>query len=176
MPPATNKADLFEVTQKEFEKLTKCLADIDHKMADIQCEDGISIKHVVGHRAHWTEMFFYWYHQGLETGVAHIPTRDHNWGELKEFNAQLRKDQAPLSWPEVRVMLEDSHAELMEFITSMSNDDLYAAPMKGGGNHWTTGRWAEASGASHYRSASKFVRACLRSINTEASSCESCDT
>jgi hypothetical protein len=34
--------------------------------------------------------------------------------------------------------------------------------MKGGGNKWTTGRWAEASGASHYRSAAKYVRACLK--------------
>jgi hypothetical protein len=31
-----------------------------------------------------------------------------------------------------------------------------------GGTGWTTGRYAEAAGPSHYRSAAKFIRKCLR--------------
>jgi len=34
--------------------------------------------------------------------------------------------------------------------------------MQGANNDWTTGRWAEAAGPSHYRSAAKFIRQCSR--------------
>lgn len=94
--------------------------------------------------------------------MADIPAKGYKRNQLKENNAKLREDQAGLSWGEVRVMLDDSHARLVRFITGMSDTDLYGGPMKGGGNKWTTGRWAEALGASHYRSAAKYVRACLK--------------
>jgi hypothetical protein len=59
-------------------------------------------------------------------------------------------------------MLRDTNANLIDFIDAHSDADLYGGPMKGANNHWTTGRWAEAAGASHYRSAAKYVRAAIR--------------
>ncbi len=162
MPAATNRADLIATTEKEFTKLGALLEGVDNDLAKCQFEDGVSIKHVIGHRAHWTGMFFDWFRQGQETGAADIPAKGYKWNQLKEYNAKLRDDQAGLSWGEVRMMLDDSHARLLAFITGMSDADLYGGPMKGGGNKWTMGRWAEASGASHYRSAAKYVRACLK--------------
>ncbi len=64
-------------------------------------------------------------------------------------------------------MLNDRHLRLMAFIGDRSNDALYGAPMKGANNAWTTGRWAEASGASHYRSAAKAVRAQLKAMKAK---------
>lgn len=162
MPAATNKTDLLSATKKDFAKLTTLLADIDEPLAKRGFEDGISIKDVIGHRAHWTGMFFDWFAQGQETGAADIPAKGYKWNQLKEYNAKLRADQAGLGWGKVQVMLEDSHARLLDFIEGMNDDDLYGGPMKGGGNKWATGRWIEASGASHYRSAAKYVRACMR--------------
>lgn len=162
MPAATNRLDLLNVTQKDFAKLTALLADVDVDLAKQPFEDGVSIKDVIGHRAHWTGLFFGWYAQGQKTGRADIPAKEYKWNQLKDYNAKLRDDQADLSWDQVQGMLQDSHARLLEFIDGMTEADLYGGPMKGGGNKWTTGRWVEASGASHYRSAAKFVRACLR--------------
>lgn len=44
-----------------------------------------------------------------------------------------------------------------------SDEESYAPPMVPEKNHWATGRWAEASGTSHYRSAGKYIRARLPS-------------
>jgi len=162
MPAATNRADLIAITEKEFDKLSNLLAKVDDALASYPCEDGISIKHVIGHRAHWTGMFFDWYAQGQKTGKADIPAKGYKWNQLKAYNAKLRADQTGLSWDHVQELLKESHTRLLKFINKMNDAGLYAAPMKGGGNKWTTGRWAEASGASHYRSAAKFVRSCLR--------------
>ena len=162
MPAATNRADLISTTEKEFTKLIVLLAGVDDDLAKRPFEDGVSIKDVIGHRAHWTGMFFEWYTQGQETGKADIPAKGYKWNQLKEYNAKLRADQQGLGWADVRGRLESSHARLVDFIIGMSDADLYGDPMKGGGNKWTTGRWVEASGASHYRSAAKYVRACLK--------------
>ncbi len=162
MPAATNRNDLIAITKKEFSKLMALLTEVDDDLALQLDEDETSIKDVIGHRAHWTNMFFNWYQQGQESGKADIPAKGYKWNQLKEYNAKLRIDQAKLGWDEVKTMLEESHAQLQNFLENTSDAELYNEPMKGGGNKWTTGRWAEASGASHYRSASKYVRARLR--------------
>mgnify|MGYP001797949204 CR=1 FL=1 len=77
---------------------------------------------------------------------------------------KLRADQAALGWQAVCTMLEDRHKALRAFITEHDNDALYGGRMKGGRNAWTTGRWAEAAGPSHYRSAARYIRARLRAM------------
>ncbi len=164
MPAATNRDDLLKVTSKEFEKLFKLLERIPDEFALRPFADGITIKDVIGHRAHWAELFFGWYDDGQAGCEMHVPARGYKWNQLKEYNAKLRMDQADLTYPEVREMLDHQHARLMGFIAGKTDEELYGAPMKGGGSKWTTGRWAEAAGASHYRSAAKFVRAGIRGV------------
>ena len=91
-----------------------------------------------------------------------MPHREQLHPDLKAFNAQLRKAQARLGWSEVRDMLSINHGRLVAFIEGSDEARLYGGPMPGGGSKWPTGRWAEAAGASHYRSAGKWIRACLR--------------
>ena len=131
MPASINRIELLAVTHKEFEKLTALLANVDEANAKHPFEIRASIKDVIGHRAHWTGMFFNWYAQGQEVGVADIPAKGYKWSQLKDYNAMLRTDQADMSWDQVRVMLEDSHGRLLAFITGMSDADLYGGPMKG---------------------------------------------
>ena len=63
MPAATNKAALRAATEKEFSKLYKILTDIVEATAHT-LHDETTIKDVIGHRAHWTEIFFGWYADG----------------------------------------------------------------------------------------------------------------
>ncbi|UWR24236.1 ClbS/DfsB family four-helix bundle protein [Sulfitobacter sp. S190] len=67
-----------------------------------------------------------------------------------------------MSWEDARALLENRHHALIGFLSAASEGALYAGPMKGANNNWTPGRWAEAAGPSHYRSAAKFVRSVLR--------------
>ncbi|HBQ36616.1 MAG TPA: DfsB family protein [Rhodobacteraceae bacterium] len=164
MPAAINRAALIAITEKEFSKLTTLLAGVDSNIAQRPFCDGTSIKDIISHRAHWTNLFFDWYQQGQETGKADIPAKGYKWNQLKEYNADLRKQNADVSWKYARMMLEKSHAHLILFIESKTDKELYEKPMQGGGSKWTTGRWAEAAGASHYRSAAKYIRKCMREM------------
>lgn len=161
MPAATNRADLRAITVKEYDKLSKLLRALS--TAQVQfLHDGATIKDVIAHRAHWTGLFFGWYAYGQDGKPVYFPAEGYNWGDLKRYNAELNAAQASLTWDTVQPMLHDSYQKLIDFIDAPTDETLYGGPMKGANNKWTTGRWAEAAGASHYRSAAKYVRAAIK--------------
>lgn len=162
MPAATSKEDLIAVTDKEYAKLQKLLSDIQDDFALQKDEDDTSIKDVIGHRAHWIELFLGWYADGQAGKEVFFPAKGYKWNELKKYNANLRAQQANLSWSDAKALLQNNHEKLREFMVSHSDQQLYGGPMKGANNDWTPGRWAEAAGPSHYRSVAKYIRARLR--------------
>jgi len=156
----TSKADLIALTEKEYAKLQKLIAPLDGAQAQMR-EDGVSIKDVIGHRAHWIGLFFGWYNDGMAGKNVFFPAEGYKWNDLKRYNSDLRKQQAHLDWPAVQALLQGHHAQLIQFLSDHSDADLYGGPMQGAKNNWTPGRWAEATGPSHYRSAARFIRAIL---------------
>jgi len=162
MAAAISKRELIAVHEKEYEKLEALLNSMNSTQVNKKHDDGISIKDVIGHRAHWISLFLGWYADGMAGKEVYFPAKGYKWSELKEYNRQLRAKQSSMDWEELVALLDTNHKKLSGFIGSHTNADLYANPMKGANNHWTAGRWAEAAGPSHYRSASKFIRACLK--------------
>lgn len=166
MPAAATKDALCNVARKEFAKLEALLDTVPEsaRLASDPEAEGTTLKDIVGHRAAWIDLFLGWYSAGLKGGPVEIPAPGYKWNALKRFNADLRASQAGMSWEEARALLRANHGRLLDFIDGHDNAALYGAPMRGGGNAWTTGRWAEAAGPSHYRSAAKYIRARLRSL------------
>lgn len=159
---AQNKADLLEITQKEFTKLQTLITPISQDRAMALDEDGISIKDIIGHRAHWIALFEGWYADGMADKEVYFPAKGYKWNELNRYNANLRAAQKDIGWDAAREMLQDSHKRLVRFIEETADEALYGGPMKGAKNDWTPGRWAEAAGPSHYRSATKYIRKRLK--------------
>ncbi len=162
MPAATTRTALLAVTEKEYAKLAGLCNGLHATDALHTSADGMSIKDLIGHRAHWIDLFLGWYRDGQAGQEVFFPAKGYKWNQLNDYNAALRKSQADLSWAQVLRTLEENHQSLVALITARSQDQLYGGPMKGAKNHWTTGRWAEAAGPSHYRSAAKYIRACLK--------------
>ncbi len=159
MPAATEKKELLELTQGEFEKLETLVESVSPRLALVKDEDDTSIKDVVAHRAHWIDLFLGWYADGKAGREVFIPAKGYKWNQLKQYNADLRAKQRRLSWAKAKVSLRDGHDKLLAFLQARSNRELYSGPLIGAANDWTLGRWAEATGPSHYRSAAKYIRA-----------------
>ncbi|MBK8441053.1 MAG: ClbS/DfsB family four-helix bundle protein [Rhodobacter sp.] len=159
---ATTKAELLEVTRKEFGKLMALLDGIDAATALTKREEDTSIRDVVAHRAHWIGLFLGWYQDGQAGRAVHFPAQGYKWSDLKRYNADLRLRQASLGWDEAKAALRAASDRLIGFLESQPDAALYGGPMKGAHNDWTTGRWAEAAGPSHFRSATKPIRGVLR--------------
>lgn len=156
---AKTKSELHTVTTKEYAKLVKLIEPIPDPSAMKKREEDIAIKDIIAHRAHWIDLFLGWYADGLAGKDVHFPAPGYKWNDLKSYNAALRERQADVDWPSAKAMLETGHAKLLAFIEDHSDEELYAGPMQGAKNNWTPGRWAEAAGPSHYRSAAKYIRA-----------------
>jgi len=162
---AQNKTELRAISEQEFAKLAKLVDGLDPDVAQEKRADDTSIKDVIGHRAHWIDLFLGWYADGQAGKTVYFPAEGYKWSDLKRYNADLRTRQANLDWPGAVALLQANHARLIAFIDDHSDADLYDGPMKGAKNAWTTGRWAEAAGPSHYRSASKYIRAVKRNLS-----------
>lgn len=161
MLAATTKAEFLAVMDKVFDKLTALIATVSEEEALAPDDEGVSIKDVIAHRAHWIRLFLGWYHDGLAGKEVHFPAKGYKWSELKRYNADLREKQKAVGWKGAVRKLRNSHRKLRELVEGLSNRELYGGPMKGARNDWTVGRWAEAAGPSHYRSAAMFLRARL---------------
>ena len=160
---ATNKTDLLAIAQKEWDKLQKLITPITPEQALVKVDD-VSIKDIIAHRAHWIDLFLGWYHDGLAGKDVQFPAPGYKWNELNRYNAVLRAAQADLGWTDAKELLAHRKAKLDSFLNARSNTDLYGGPMKGAKNKWTPGRWAEAAGPSHFRSAAKYIRKALKDL------------
>lgn len=161
MPAATSKQELEAVTKKEYDKLARLLSTVDAETA-MEKQDDTSIKDIVAHRAHWIDLFIGWYTDGVAGREVFFPAEGYKWNDLKRYNADLRAAQNDIDWQSALLMLETANRRLLSFLDSLAEDDLYGGPMAGANNKWTPGRWAEAAGPSHYRSAATYIRARLR--------------
>ncbi len=159
---ATNKTDLLSIHEKEYSKLSELIASVDSNYALLKDEDGTSIKDIVAHRAHWIALFLGWYTDGQAGKTVYFPAEGYKWNELTRYNTHLRATQADMDWNDAKTALQSAFDTLSAFIKRHSDRDLYGGPMKGANNDWTPGRWAEAAGPSHFRSAAKYIRARLR--------------
>ena len=160
---AKSKDELLAISQKEYDKLESLILDFPANQALQKDADDTSIKDLIGHRAHWISLFLGWYADGMAGKQVDFPAPGYKWNQLKLYNAELRRSQSGLSWQQAKQLLSDNHAQLIGFISCHSDTDLYAGPMRGANNNWTPGRWAEAAGPSHYRSATKYIRQVLKS-------------
>ncbi|MEX3016705.1 ClbS/DfsB family four-helix bundle protein [Gymnodinialimonas hymeniacidonis] len=158
MPAATTKAALLEVHDKEWRKLSALLEDVPDDLAEAKDADDTSIKDILTHRAHWIGLYFQWLEEGED---AQMPDHGVKWNALKPYNAGLRERYAGVPFPKARETLTREAARLRDWIAAQDEDTLYAGPMPGG-TGWTRGRYAEAAGPSHFRSAAKYVRARLK--------------
>lgn len=166
MPISKTKIDLLSATEGEYRKLDTLLARVDAEHGTQPCPEGPCIKDIVGHRAYWVGLFLGWVADARAGDPVHLPADGYNWNELKDLSAHIRDEQRGLDWAAVRALLANRHARLMGLLNGMSEDELYGTVMPGQ-TKWTVGRYAEAAGASHYRSAAKYIRACLRSVQSD---------
>ena len=163
MPRPTNKTDLLAAMDRERSQVETVLDPLaPARMVQPGVVGEWSVKDVLAHLAEWEQMALGWYRAGLRGDAPDLPAPGYKWNELKRYNADLRKSQADLDWPAALAMLRDRHGKLLDWMRERSQDELYGGPMKGANNAWTPGRWAEAAGPSHYRSAHKYIRSRLK--------------
>lgn len=139
------------------------LAKIDDEAAHLHtADDETTIKGVVAHRTHWIGLFFTWYEGGVAGEDVQTPAPGYKWNQLKDYNAAIYRNANARAWTDLNSELQTAVDRLRAFIAGHGDDVLYAPGLYPWMNTWTLGRWAEASGPSHFRSANTYIRKVLR--------------
>lgn len=163
MPAATNKPELLSTFDKGLAKLRKTLDEINEETSTLSAsDDTTTIKGIIAHRTHWMGMFHRWYEDGVSGREVFLPAKGYKWNQLKAYNAPLYAKGNDTSWAELLSEFEAACDRLRTFIEAHDDHDLYASGVYGWTGKWTLGRYAEASGPSHFRSANTYIRKALR--------------
>lgn len=163
MPAATCKTDLLARFDAELLKLRQTLDGVDAARAALSLpEDGTTIKAVIAHRTHWIGLYLGWYGDGIAGREVHLPAKGVKWNQLKSYNAPIYAQGDATPWPELLAGFEAACDRLRAFIEARSDGELYAPGRYSWSGKWTLGRYGEASGPSHFRSANRYIRKVLR--------------
>lgn len=165
---AKSKEELLALTDREYARLRDLIDSLPEAAATVPGAEGISIKDTVAHRAHWVDLLLKWHADGKAGLPVHKPAPGYKWAKLKEYNAMVREASRARSWDEAKDDLEAAHGRLVALLRASDETVLYGKRLYDWMEDWTLGRWAEASGASHYRSARKFIRQILKEQSGEA--------
>ena len=162
MTAARNRADLIAVSNAEYARLRKLIDPIPEAAALPRDAEGWSIRDIIAHRTHWLGLFFSWTAGGEAGEDVQTPAPGYKWNQLTAYNEAVRAASAGSDWAQVQSDMEAAHLRLMACIEASSDERLYTCHLYPWMNDWPLGRWAEAAGASHYRSAAKAIRKMLR--------------
>jgi hypothetical protein len=69
----TNTADLIALTHKAYAKLARLIAPLDQGRS-ARGQGDVTIKDVIGHRAHWIDLSFGWNHDGKAGKKVSFPS------------------------------------------------------------------------------------------------------
>ena len=163
MPAAVSKDELLAAFDRDLARLMKTLKRVDGSMASLHAaDDKTTIKGVIAHRTHWIGLFFVWYEGGVAGETVRTPAPGVKWNQLKAYNAPIYEGANERPWTELLDAFEAACARLRRFIADGDDALLYTGGLYGWMNAWTIGRWAEAAGPSHFRSANAYIRKALR--------------
>ncbi|WP_306117156.1 MULTISPECIES: ClbS/DfsB family four-helix bundle protein [unclassified Roseitalea] len=163
MPAATSQHELLTVFDKEHARLTRTLDGITEAKSMLSAPgETATIKGVIAHRTHWIGLFFAWVEASRAGKPVQTPAPGVKWTQLKAYNAPIYEDANRCDWAVLRTAFEAQAMRLRAFIAANGDEVLYVAGLYPWMNKWTLGRWAEASGPSHFRSANTYIRKVLR--------------
>ncbi|MCD1634154.1 ClbS/DfsB family four-helix bundle protein [Martelella mediterranea] len=163
MPAATNKSELLAVFDKDLAKLRKTLDAVDEDTSTLSApDDAVTVKGIIAHRTHWMGMFHRWYEDGVAGREVFVPAKGYKWNQLKAYNAPVyaKGDETP--WPDLLSAFDAACDRLRSFIVARDHHELYTDGVYTWTGRWTLGRYAEATGPSHFRSANSYIRKALK--------------
>jgi len=159
MPKPTNKQELLDEAEKEYEALKKQVAEFTPEEMVRPGVIGVwSIKDILAHLLEWQRMYMGWYEAGLRGEKPATPAKGYNWSELPALNQDIYERYKDAKLDNVRNQLETSHRHMLDVAGSLSEDELFTP-----GRHKWTGistlaSYVDANTGTHYRWAQTGIR------------------
>jgi hypothetical protein len=170
---AETKQDLIEASAMQFDKLWKIIdsmtegeqsaifrfgEDFLQKRKEAHWERDKNLRDVLVHLYEWHQLLLNWV-KSNQAGISKpfIP-EPYNWKTYQQMNAGFWEKHQNTPYSQSKIMLKESHAEVMALIETFSNDELFSKKNFSWTGTSTLGSYCVSATASHYDWAMKKIK------------------
>lgn len=161
MPRPTNKKQLLDLSQKNFDTLNACVDSFSEEERNQDFPKGTmnrNIRDVLAHLHAWHAMMMQWYAVGMKGQNPDIPAPGYTWKTTPELNHKIWDENRAVPLSKVRKLLNKSHADLQKIIGAHTDAELFEKKRY----HWTgstsLGAYFVSATSSHYDWALKVIK------------------
>jgi len=161
MAVPTNKDELLEAIDTNFDKLLKDLRSVPLSMVDQRTMEGhaqgtqMSVANLTAYLVGWNELVLKWLDRDGVGEVVAFPETGFQWNDLGRLAQKFYCDYEDIPFPQLLERLVTAQARIVSEILARSNDDLYGRPWY---KKWTMGRMIQFNTASPYANARGRIR------------------
>ena len=168
MPRPTNKAELIDAANAQFEKLFTIINKMSEEQqnAPLGFEDrDKNLRDVFIHLYEWHKMVESWHKIGtLEGGTPQVPGEGYTWKTLPDLNMKIWEKYQDIPLEKSKEMLKDSHKMIMKLVEPHSNEELFERGVYKWTKSSTLGAYFVSCSASHYEWAMKKIKKQLKTL------------
>ena len=159
MPRPSNRDQLLEAIDSEFDRLSREIDEIDpdYRTAGGAC-DSWSVKDLLAHLDAWHEMFLIWEKAGSAGQSIEMPAPGYTWKETPALNDEIYRRTRDDGYDVVVARLSDSRQRVRAVVESYSDEDLFTKRRFKWTGSTSVGSYAVSATSSHYDWARKLVR------------------
>ena len=165
MPRPTNKADLLQAAEMQFQKLQNLILFLSEQdqesdfsfdpkflahQKEAHWQRDKNLRDVLIHLYEWHQLLLYWIgenQKGVKTSFLPAPYTRKTYGEM---NRALRKKHQKTPLQTAKELLEKSHSQVMSLIERFSEEELFTKAYFSWTGTTSLGSYCISATSSHY--------------------------
>jgi hypothetical protein len=156
MPRPTNKKDLLELSEINFNKLLKFIDELPDEIKnktythnELNDRDK-TISDVICHLHEWHLMMKNWYKIGMSGKKPAIPAEDVTWQKLPVLNHRIYEKYKGTELKKAITMFKKSYKDVIALIEKHTDDELFTKKKYGWTGTTSLGAYFIGTASSHY--------------------------
>ncbi|MET2983824.1 ClbS/DfsB family four-helix bundle protein [Aureibaculum conchae] len=161
MPRPKTKAELLDLSQKNFRKLNDFVDSFSDQEQHTDFPKGTlnrNIRDVLAHLHHWHLMFLDWYKVGMSGENPDMPAKGYTWKTLPDLNRVIFEKYQDTNLETSRQLFNDSFNKIQKLIEKHTNEELFEKKRYKWTGTTSLGAYLISATSSHYDWAYKLIK------------------
>lgn len=172
MARATTKPDLIKGASEQFDKMWKLIDEMTEEQQNAIFDFGDSfpqkeahwkrdknLRDILVHLYEWHQLLLDWVHLNQNGNQKPFIPAPYNWKSYGQMNVGFWEKHQDTPLDKAKLMVKESHRNVIEMINSFSNDELFSKGSLSWTGTSTLGSYCVSATASHYDWAIKKIKA-----------------
>jgi hypothetical protein len=161
MPRPNNKAELLNLSKKNFELLMNFIESFSIEEQNAEFPKGTmnrNIRDVLMHLHHWHLMMLDWYIVGMKGEKPEIPAKGYTWKTTPELNRWIWEMYKDTPLEEAKKDLKSSFLKIRSLIEKHNDEELFEKKRYKWTGTTSLGAYLVSATSSHYDWAIKLIK------------------